>query len=231
MNRYLDHLETLYDPKTFQRKVDYIKYNFSPYFKLLNSKSTILEIGPGYGEFISFLNSQGITNIDILDNSKDVLKYNKSRYKIKKTFNSFDCKLRKYNLIFMLQVLEHIPKTKYKAFLQTLYSCLLPQGQIIITVPNGASLLGLSERYNDLQHEASFTEISLQEIPNYCEIPECKIAIQGYKIPPVSLINILRIIAQKILHFFISILYIINAGVYCKIYHPNISLIIKKIRL
>lgn len=236
MKSYLSHLEELYNPRTFKRKMDYIKYNFSPYIKK-HSKDDIvvLEIGPGLGEFVNYLNTIGITNIDVLDIDKGILGHIKSSYKIKHAILSRDIKmvdnkLRKYDIIFLLQVFEHIPKEQYKTFIQTLYKHLKPRGRIIITVPNGGNLLGLSERYNDLQHEALFTEHSLRELANYCEISNYEIEIRGYRIPPYSLINITRIMAQKIFHFFLSIIYIVNAGVYLKTYNPNISLIIKKIK-
>ncbi|PIU03556.1 hypothetical protein COT44_02510 [Candidatus Shapirobacteria bacterium CG08_land_8_20_14_0_20_39_18] len=233
MKNYLGYLESLYNHETSQRKIDYIRYNFSPYLKKLNKNSRILEIGPGFGEFINILNAKGITNIDILDNSKEVLEYNKSHYKLDQVFltpniSSADKKIGQYDLIFLLQVLEHIPPEKYKDVIQILYKHLKSTGYIIITVPNAGNLLGLSERYNDLQHQASFTEISLRELPAFCEIENYQVEIKGYRIPPYNLINILRIIAQRFFHFFLSILYLINGGVYLKIYHPNISLIIKK---
>jgi len=236
MKSYLSYFKELYNPRTFKRKMDYIKYNFSPYIKKLSKANiVILEIGPGLGEFVNYLNTNGITNIDVLDIDEDILEHIKSNYKIKHAILSSDIKrvdrkLRKYDIIFLLQVFEHIPKEQYKTFIQILYKHLKPQGYIIITVPNGGSLLGLSERYNDLQHEVLFTENSLRELPNYCEISNYEIEIKGYRIPPYSLINIIRIMAQKIFHFFLSIIYIVNAGVYLKIYNPNISLIIKKIR-
>jgi len=234
MKNYLDYLESLYNPETSRRKIDYIKYNFSSYLKKFNANSRILEIGPGFGEFISLLNSKEITDIDIIDNSQDILESIKSHFKIKQTFladdiKKVDKKLKKYEIIFLLQVLEHIHPEKYKDFIQILYKHLKPHGYMIITVPNAGNLLGFSERYNDLQHQASFTEISLGQLPSFCEIENYQVEIKGYKIPPYNLINIIRIIAQKIFYCFVSILYVINAGVNLKIYNPNISLIIKKL--
>lgn len=235
MKNYIGYLEGIYSPETSRRKIDYLNYNFLPYLQKLNNKSNILEIGPGLGELLNILNTQRITNIDIVDNAKDVLKYNKLHYHLNKAFLSsglktLDKNLGEYQIIFLIQVLEHLSPDRYKDYIQILYKHLKPQGFIIITVPNGANPLGFSERYNDLQHKASFTEISLKELPSYCEISNYEVEIKGYRIPPYNLLNIFRIFAQKIFYGLVSFLYLVNAGVYLKIYNPNITLIIKKLK-
>lgn len=234
MKTYVHRLQDMYNPQTYKRKLNYIQYNFSKYIDKFNKKDiSVLEIGPGLGEFVYHLNQRGIACIDVLDNDKAVLKYIKSNYKIRNSILTGDIegvqnKLGQYSIIFLLQVLEHIPKRRYKTYIKILFKHLCPQGYLIITVPNGGTPLGLSERYNDLQHETLFTEHSLRELANYSEILNYDIEIKGYMIPPFNLINIVRIIFQKVYHLFLSILYIINAGVYIKIHNPNISLIIKK---
>lgn len=234
MKNYLNHLEQMYDKRTFAKKIDYIRYNFSEIFRNLNIKdSSFLEIGPGMGEFISYLNLRGVKKIDIVDNDKYVLEFAKKKYTIRNAILSnniiqIENKLDKYDLIIMIQVLEHIPVEYYKKIMQILYKHLNTGGYIAIIVPNANNPLGLIERYGDLQHTGSFTEQSLKDLINISGIENYSIKIRGYEIPPYDFINIIRIILQKILHFFLLGIMMINGGIFFKTMTPNIMLILRK---
>ena len=136
-------------------------------------------------------------------------------------------RLRQYDLIVLIQVLEHLPSSLYFPVLKKLYSRLKNEGLILIVVPNANNPLGLTERYGDLQHQNAFTEQSLKDLAIGSGISNCGIDIKGYSIPPYSLINVVRIIFQKILHLFLLMIMVINGGTYFKEMSPNITLIIK----
>lgn len=228
MKSYLQYLKSIQDPKTFSRKVAYINYNFKSFIPL-PKESKILEIGPGLGEFIYLLNKNKYFQIDIVDNDKDIRDYISKKFKIVNAYQPKELAItKKYDLIFLLQVFEHIPKKKYREYLNFLYNHLNKKGKIILTVPNGGNPLSTVERYSDLTHESIFTENSLRELPNYADLSNCKIKIQPYKIPPTNIINIIRIFFQKILHLLLKLVLIINGGVYTQIYTPNITAIITK---
>jgi len=192
-----------------------------------------LEIGPGVGELEDYLNEKGLRNIDIADNDQGVLDYVSSKYKVKNIYlinstSSLDKKLKNYDLIVLIQVLEHLPNNTYAAALASLYKHLKPGGILIIAVPNAGNPLGLTERYGDLQHTISFTEQSLKDLLSVSGIENYEYRISGYEIPPYSLLNVARIILQKILHTFLLILMIINGGVFFRIMTPNIMMVISK---
>lgn len=234
MSNYLEYLDKNYSKKTFFRKVDYIKYNFG---KKVNHKKSggikVLEIGPGMGEFIKYLNDRGCDEIDIVDNDKSILQYIENNFKIRQTFlvnNILDIegRLSMYDVIVATQVLEHIPVSEQLKFIGFLYKHLSPDGNIIITVPNMANPFTLYERYGDTTHETGFTDNSLKQICLNCSIPLSNIEIRGFQIPPYSILNLIRIFFQKMLHGTILLLSIINAGGYSKSLTPNITLVIKK---
>ena len=234
MQNYLDHLKGVGDDHlSFDRKIEYFKYNLQKYIRNTKKDFAVLEIGPGRGAMISFLNKLNIANIDIVDNDKAVNQYISKSFKINKAHLSSDIaklksKLQTYDLVLMLQVFEHMPKSQYKTVIKTLYSALKPKGKIIMMVPNGGNPLNMMERYSDLQHENAFTENSLRELPMYCGINSAEILIEPYRIPPVSIVNVLRIMAQQILHFVIRSMLVLNGGVYQRIMTPNITLVISK---
>lgn len=234
MNNYVKHLEELSTPATLKRKKDYIDYNLRSYFKRIGlTNIKVLEVGPGLGEFESYLNDREVSDIDIVDNDKSILDYVSKKYRIKRYYltnnlSLIDKKLGKYNFIFLMQVLEHLPVDKYATTLRLLYKHLEKGGFLVIVVPNASNPLGLVERYGDLQHTGSFTEQSLKDLVNLSGIEDYSAEIKGYEIPPFDPLNILRVILQKILHLILLSAMIINGGLFFRIMTPNIALVIKK---
>lgn len=233
MSNYLVHMEELGQGTAFARRVGYLSYNFRQYLQLLNQDSRVLEIGPGTGELLQILNEKGIKNIDIIDNDSAILKYCRSKYQIGHAILSTSLDLSKsvkgkYDLIVLTQVFEHIPKSSYLNWLSTLYKSLSSGGSILITVPNGANPFVGTERYGDLQHENIFTIFSFQELMTFANLKNPHYEIRGFEIPPSSLINIVRIFLQKILHGIFILLMIVNGGIYQTLMTPNITLAITK---
>ena len=151
---YLSQLSNSGNELTFTRKKEYIRFNFGPLIdnKLKQKNCSVLEIGPGLGEFISYCNDQGIQSVDVIDYEKEVLDYVSKKFKVRNKFMSADVfsikeKLGSYDIIMMTQVLEHIPTEKHIPYLQTLYNHLNEGGVILVTVPNIGNPLAIYERY------------------------------------------------------------------------------------
>lgn len=230
MQGYSKYLQSIYSDRTFAQKTEYFRYNFGKYLERCKS---VLEIGPGAGELVALLNSRRMENIDVFDIDRGTVDLIRKKYHTKNSFyghsiKSVSRRLGKYDLIILTQVFEHIPAKEYKITLQTLYSHLIPGGNIIITVPNGGNPLSSVERYFDITHFSLFTENSLKQLPQYCGLRKCKAKVAAYKIPPVDMVNVLRIIAQKLLHTVIYVLIVVNGGMRCKLLTPNITLVITK---
>lgn len=234
MGSYVQHLQEMSTLLTFIRKKSYINYNLEKYFREVSyDKLQVLEVGPGLGEFESYLNDKNVYSIDIVDNDQDILAYVTKRYRVNNSFltkdlKNIDKKLGEYNFIFLMQVLEHLPASEYFSTVKLLYSHLKKNGYLVIVVPNGNNPLGLIERYADLQHTGCFTEPSLRDLIRVSGIEDSKIELKGYEIPPYDFINLIRIFLQKILHFILYLIMIINGGNYFKVMTPNIMLVVKK---
>lgn len=234
MGNYLNHLRQLSSPGTFLSKKKYFDYNIAEYLPKKPQKDIeILEIGPGLGEFVSFLNDKKINKIDILDNDGEVLKYVSSRFKIRnsipvKDISSAGKKLGKYDLIMMMQVLEHLPLNIQGQVVDMLFKHLKNGGYLFIIVPNANNPLGITERYSDIQHTASFTTQSLLDLVGMSAILGFEVSVKGFEIPADNPLNILRKILQKLLHLLILAVMIINGGLFFKTLTPNIMLVIKR---
>lgn len=233
MSDYLTHMGELGASTAFSRRIGYLKYNFRKFLRDLTPKSKVLEIGPGKGELLQLLNDQGVLDIDIIDNDLPILNYCQANFKIKNAIHATKLDItqslkRKYDLVVLTQVFEHIPKSSYLNWVRGLYSALSPGGHIIITVPNGANPLVGTERYGDLQHENIFTVFSFRELMTFASLKRASYQIKGFEIPPNSLVNLIRIVLQKILHAIFILLMMINGAIYQTLMTPNITIIISK---
>jgi 2-polyprenyl-3-methyl-5-hydroxy-6-metoxy-1,4-benzoquinol methylase len=232
MADYSEYLDRISSQQTFKRKCAWLSHNFGRFFA---EGQRVLEIGPGLGEFLQFLKEPGITTIDVVDRDQGVLELIKSRFSVRHAWmcsaediSTLDQQLEQYDRIFLLQVMEHIETHHLQSFLRTLYRHLAPGGMILITVPNGGNPLSIVERYSDITHHNLFSENSLRELVDLTELPGSECRIQGYRIPPVSLVDVIRIGLQKVLHLILKGLLVINGGVFFSVYEPNITLIIEK---
>lgn len=227
-------MEQVGQGSAFGRRVSYIAYNYEEELKhITTNKKKVLEIGPGRGELLSILNDRGIENIDILDNDKAVLSYCKKEYRIGRAIHAADLDMKKYikekyDLIILTQVFEHIPKSSYINWITVLYKSLQSGGKIVITSPNGANPFVGTERYGDLQHENMFTVYSYQELMTFASLKGAEYSIRGFEIPPTGIVNIVRIVLQKMLHGVLIGMMIVNGAIYQTLMTPNITLVITK---
>ena len=232
---YLTQLQSVGNTLTLKRKKEYISHNFGTIINPLLNKDnvSVLEIGPGFGEFIEYCSDKGIKKIDIVERDKSVITFLKKTYKIRNIFLNHDIweidgKLDMYDVIMMTQVLEHISQKDHINVLQTLYKHLNINGILIITVPNIGNPLAIFERYYDYTHQTAFTEHSLEQMIDFADLRKAKITLQPFRIPPTSIINIVRGFLQSVLHLGFKLLYIVNGGVYPRILTTNISLIVER---
>jgi 2-polyprenyl-3-methyl-5-hydroxy-6-metoxy-1,4-benzoquinol methylase len=232
MTDYLDYLETISSTRTFKQKLRRAESNFGKY---LRPGQTALEVGPGRGEFLTLLARRGITDVDVIEQDATVGRHIAEHFKVRRNWslavedlNTIADQLRDYDLIMLLQVMEHVRQEKLPEVLRLLHARLKPGGHLIIVVPNGGNPLGIVERYADLTHRTVFTENSLRQLVAAADIKDGDIEIRGYRIPPVPPVNLLRIVIQKCLHALLLAMLIANGGNYYRTLDPNICLILTR---
>ncbi|MDD2487241.1 MAG: methyltransferase domain-containing protein [Candidatus Gracilibacteria bacterium] len=69
-----------------------------------------------------------------------------------------------FDIITLLDVLEHVPKNETISFLRELKGSLKTNGTLIIQIPNLQAPDGQLHRYNDFTNEFGYIEHSLQEV-------------------------------------------------------------------
>ena len=136
----------------------------------IDKTSVILDLGCGYGSFLSFLQSKKYTNVTGVDISTQEISmckrlftsYNFVREDILNFVSLTD---KKFDVVYLSHVIEHIKKEDLFVFLDSVKKILNDHGIFVIIAPNSAAYFNAAaNRYGDLTHEIGFTELSLRQV-------------------------------------------------------------------
>lgn len=167
-NIFDDYLDTSFgERKQADFKFEQFAINYRRFFPEEKS-SRILDIGVGRGEMMECFKRWGYNNYLGVDISSSVIEFCKSlNYNcelIEDTASWLNDKKNSFDVVTLIDVLEHIPKSHTIEFLRSIYDSLKDNGMLIIQVPNLQSPEGYLIRYDDFTHEVGFTEHSLRQV-------------------------------------------------------------------
>lgn len=150
--------------------LDYVGANYLPLLSGLDkSKAKILEIGCNKGFALLALEKLGYGGLFGIDMSPVDIQKAKSLV----ASASFQCgdahpylrkNRKKFDVILLKAVLEHIPKDEVVPFLRSIREGLKDGGWVIVDVPNMDWIASYHERYMDFTHENGFTRESLGQV-------------------------------------------------------------------
>ncbi|CAG0933549.1 hypothetical protein RHDC3_02613 [Rhodocyclaceae bacterium] len=128
----------------------------------------LLDIGIGRGEMLSSMKNWGYADYRGIDISPSTIAFCSSLGLPCERVEDTAAWLREhpgsFDMITLLDVLEHVPKAGTIPFLTALRGALAPGGTLIVQVPNMQAPDSQLHRYNDFTHEAGFTENSLRQV-------------------------------------------------------------------
>lgn len=126
----------------------------------------ILDLGCGAGVLLEWLKEdRGYQSAVGLDISEGQVKFARSlglTVEWSSSPSDWLAAQEPYDLIFFVDVLEHLPSAEADRVLRSVVSSLRPGGRLILRVPNANSSFASRYRYIDATHERSYTEISLR---------------------------------------------------------------------
>lgn len=124
----------------------------------------ILDVGCGMGRFLLAFRENGYKNlsgIDIDDYQIGIAKKEKLNVKLIDANKFFAKNTTQYDLVTMIDCLEHIDKDKQIDLLGSINQNLSRDGGLLIQVPNALSPTFAYHRYIDFTHRLSYTTESL----------------------------------------------------------------------
>ena len=128
----------------------------------------ILDIGIGRGEMLSCLKTWGYSKSRGIDISLSTVNFcrgiNLNVELVSDTESWLADNVNSFDVITLLDVLEHINKESLVSFLRAIKNSLKDGGVLIIQTPNAQSPDFQLHRYNDITHEFCFSEHSLSQL-------------------------------------------------------------------
>lgn len=132
--------------------------------------AAILEVGPGGCELAELLvTERGYQQVTIIDREPEVVEMAASigveAVRCDDLVEGLAGTGRRFDVIIMLHVLEHMTKASVIPVLRAVRAALADGGVALVEVPNmGDPFSGLHARYADFTHEVGFTEESLRYV-------------------------------------------------------------------
>lgn len=153
--------------KQAQIKFSQFEINYREYFPT-NCEAHLLDIGIGLGEMLSLMRKWNYANYSGIDISPSTVRFcnglGLNAILVEDTISYLQTQIEQYDLITLLDVLEHIKKERIIPFLKAIKLALKKGGRLIIQVPNLQAPDGQLHRYNDITHEIGFIEHSLAQV-------------------------------------------------------------------
>jgi 2-polyprenyl-3-methyl-5-hydroxy-6-metoxy-1,4-benzoquinol methylase len=218
------------DHKQADFKFSDYEHNYKRYFPP-DKAAKLLDIGIGRGEMLSCMKEWGYANYLGVDISTSTISFCTSLglncILVKDTLQWLSDKEAFYDMITLLDVLEHFKKEDVIPFLKSLYKALAPNGIIIIQVPNLQSPDSQLHRYNDFTHEIGFVEHSLSQVIKAASIPHY--VILGYEeLYKFNTKTIIKYSLRKVYWMFCRFLRKINTNLNPLILNPVFFAVISK---
>jgi 2-polyprenyl-3-methyl-5-hydroxy-6-metoxy-1,4-benzoquinol methylase len=202
-------------------------YYLANYARFLppEKKARILDIGCGHGRVMYFLQGAGYNNIAGIDISPQQVEAAKkngfAQVECAAAFDYLADKKEQFDMIFMIDILEHIEKADVIKLLDRIRLALKPAGRLVLQLPNALTPLNVY-LYRDFTHETAFTVTSIEQILTVANFQN----IQTYPIPPhihgpkSLFFNLVwRIIWQNLIRFY---MFTANGDLMGDIYTSNL---------
>lgn len=195
-----DYYEAKLNPSEGYTAFRFAKFRHN-YLDLLRPQQhgTLLEIGPGMGEFLTFVTGNAaFEHVQGVDYAPDCVEHCRDQGLDVVHIDDLERWLAdhegEFSAIVMLHVLEHIPKVDTIRVLGAIRRALRPAGALLVEVPNAGNpwITGIALA-EDFTHEVGFTSTSLAYVLKRAGFAAT--TVHGVKVPwssrflPVRLAN------------------------------------------
>lgn len=132
----------------------------------------IADLGCGHGPLVFCLKELGYKNVEGIDVSSEQVelahRLGISEIQQGDIFEFMRTGESQFDVIFLMDVLEHLTKQQVVDLLGYVHKALSSSGRAIIHVPNAEGLFGMRVRYGDFTHELCFTQQSIGQVLRAC---------------------------------------------------------------
>ena len=170
---YADYSASFGQSKRFEPQVQFGVYAGTYPPPACAKDAEILDVGCGKGEWLAWLKQQGFTRLSGVDVSPSDMAQSQTWLEgvtlVQDRTEAFlEGKAEAFDLIHGKDVVEHMTKDEFIAFLQLARAALRPGGQLWLLTFNAQAPLAGAVRYGDFTHEIGLTPSSMAQCLRAC---------------------------------------------------------------
>lgn len=186
----------------------------------------ILDLGCGVGFLVYFLKQQGFDNVTGIDLNESLISVAKSKvsaeFIVADGITYLEKQQTQYDIIFLWNVLEHIPKENVTKSLQVLHKSLSDDGFVVVRTPNMTNIMAQGHFCDDFTHRAGFTEQSIAQVAQLAGFSNVEMLnqfkFQNFKGRIKAIIN----------WFLHKALLWLRGGTKCRVFYRNLYVVLRK---
>lgn len=218
-----------YEQASFKFKQFEVNYK---HFFPSDKDARLLDVGIGRGEMLTCMKNWGYKNylgVDISPDTVDFCKSIRLNCLLVEDIPTWleDKNKGTFEIITLLDVLEHVRKEETIGFLKALMASLKDGGILIIQTPNLQAPDGQLHRYNDFTHEVGYIEHSLQQVLMAAGFKDIKFGGFEEFVIGIWKEKILKVL-RKLYWFYIKKTRLINGNMNPDILNPVFFAVAKK---
>jgi 2-polyprenyl-3-methyl-5-hydroxy-6-metoxy-1,4-benzoquinol methylase len=182
---------------------------------ITSQEAVILDLGCGYGRLLLTLERLGYHNLRGVDVSEEQVRLAGELGLPCVTRNDALSFVRgipegEVDVVFALDVLEHLPKESLIDLVSAVYRALKPGGRFLIHVPNGQAIFSGSIVYGDLTHQTAFTQTSMRQLLRVCGFDQ----ISCFEDQPIvhGPISLFRNLAWRVIRLAFAFIYLVETA-------------------
>lgn len=198
----------------------------------LPKEAKILEIGCGWGGLLKALRDEGYEDIRGCDLSSQQIDFAKRKgglnnVKVSDAVTYLTEQKTKFDIIFMIDVLEHLELDESIKVIKIVKEKLVEGGSLVIQVPNGLSFVQVCF-FSDITHKRAYTPVSMKQILKLCGFEkfnhyEPVNKVKGWKLKIANLLYVCIFRPVNMLYVFC-----LTYSTFGRIYSANLLTIAKK---
>lgn len=148
----------------YEKTADWYCSILQPILPLISKDAVVLDVGCGTGLLVNTLLRANFLNVHGIDLSPQQIAVAQKRnlpcslVDTEYIYNLAEQSPDSIDVLFLMDVLEHVPVVEQMRFIKCLYTLLKPGAQLVLTVPNANSTFAMRWRYIDWTHHCAFTE-------------------------------------------------------------------------
>ncbi len=207
---YSTHYERESAPERPQSRAAAQRYGreIAPYLPI-DRGGQILEIGVGNGLAMERLVTAGYVGVEGLEADERLARrltangFNVRHVPAQETVRYLLARPARYDLIYCMHVLEHVPVDEQLSFVRAIARALKSGGYFLCETPNALSPAACWHRYHDWTHRSIFTPESLSFLLENAELGVVDITAAAEAIPPArgALAAVLKTGILEVLRF------------------------------